>query len=402
MAGGAAWGGRDMRPPAKKEERRRRRRGMGDGRAGREHALLERLIPAAAVAQRYQPPSPVAMPIDDVPMEDASPAAEAITHDLTPCGVAVTPGVARALVQMLAGKVLPRRRIEKVLPSLAEQVQYTTYESGYFMAVTTLLDARLRVQALFNSDEQRVEELWAAASRRAQEEQPAGWYDRDAVVELTGLTPSVKLTRKDLCTLAPGTWLNDMVINTYFQLLVLRADALPERYPRTHALSSFWFSKLTANRSVDARGGYNYAAVKRWTRKVDVFADYDLLLIPINWAGNHWVLCTVDFQVKKIVYYDSLSSSVRGDIVCEVVHRWLADEHAARKGAPLAEVFTLRPDGDVAVPQQDNGHDCGVYTCCAASCLTANRPLAFKQQHIPYLRKRMVVELCEGRAPVPL
>jgi sentrin-specific protease 1 len=38
-----------------------------------------------------------------------------------------------------------------------------------------------------------------------------------------------------------------------------------------------------------------YAALKRWTRKVDLFA-HDLILIPVH-LGMHWCLAVVDFKV---------------------------------------------------------------------------------------------------------
>jgi sentrin-specific protease 1 len=40
-----------------------------------------------------------------------------------------------------------------------------------------------------------------------------------------------------------------------------------------------------------------YAALKRWTRKIDIFA-HDLILIPVH-LGMHWCLAVVNFKVKK-------------------------------------------------------------------------------------------------------
>ena len=39
-----------------------------------------------------------------------------------------------------------------------------------------------------------------------------------------------------------------------------------------------------------------HAALKRWTRKVDIFAT-DLMLIPVH-LGMHWCLATIDFKRK--------------------------------------------------------------------------------------------------------
>ncbi|KAI6178160.1 hypothetical protein M3Y98_00470800 [Aphelenchoides besseyi] len=82
---------------------------------------------------------------------------------------------------------------------------------------------------------------------------------------------AVKITRKDLRTLAGLNWLNDEIINFYLNLI-------------TYAFNTFFLSTL------QQRG---YAGVKRWTRKVDVFS-YDVLLVPVH-LGNHWCLAVSVF-----------------------------------------------------------------------------------------------------------
>lgn len=44
-------------------------------------------------------------------------------------------------------------------------------------------------------------------------------------------------------------------------------------------------------------------------------------------------------------------------------------------------------------PQQENGFDCGVFTCQVLNYLAQDLPLDFTQQNIPYLRKRMIWEI---------
>lgn len=50
-------------------------------------------------------------------------------------------------------------------------------------------------------------------------------------------------------------------------------------FPSVHAFNTFFFTKLKAA---------GYQAVKRWTKKVDVFS-VDILLVPIH-LGVHWCL----------------------------------------------------------------------------------------------------------------
>lgn len=49
--------------------------------------------------------------------------------------------------------------------------------------------------------------------------------------------------------------------------------------PSVHAFNTFFFTKLKTA---------GYQAVKRWTKKVDVFS-VDILLVPIH-LGVHWCL----------------------------------------------------------------------------------------------------------------
>ena len=85
---------------------------------------------------------------------------------------------------------------------------------------------------------------------------------------------NVDLKRRDLLCLEPATWLNDEVINFWFQLLDDR-DQKAEGFGRSHFFSSFFYTKLTE------RGSYNFANVRRWTRKFDLFSR-DKVFVPVN------------------------------------------------------------------------------------------------------------------------
>ena len=44
------------------------------------------------------------------------------------------------------------------------------------------------------------------------------------------------------------------------------------------------------------------------------------------------------------------------------------------------------------IPQQQNGYDCGIFTCLYARCLATGCPMVV-QDNIPALRQVMIVEL---------
>jgi hypothetical protein len=91
-----------------------------------------------------------------------------------------------------------------------------------------------------------------------------------------------------------GGWLQDDHINGYMYLLD-RAGPVN----RLLAFSSFFMVKL-----MNDGGGYSYAGVRRWTKKVDIFA-YAHLAIPYNVSRSHWVLLHIDNDAKKVCCYDS-------------------------------------------------------------------------------------------------
>uniref|UniRef100_A0A8C6MHS0 SUMO specific peptidase 1 n=1 Tax=Nothobranchius furzeri TaxID=105023 RepID=A0A8C6MHS0_NOTFU len=156
----------------------------------------------------------------------------------------------------------------------------------------------------------------------------------------------LSLTRKDLQTLSSLNWLNDEVINFYMNLLVERSKE-PD-LPSTNTFNTFFYPKLRSS---------GYSAVRRWTKKMDIFSK-DILLVPVH-LGVHWCLCVVDFRKKSIMYFDSMGGILSRN----------------------------------EIPQQMNGSDCGMFTCKYADYITKDKPITFTQKHMPYFRRRMVWEI---------
>lgn len=67
------------------------------------------------------------------------------------------------------------------------------------------------------------------------------------------------ILKSDLRTLAPGTWLNEVVINTYGQLILARTNQNPN-YAQCHFFNSFFLVLLKQG----------YTRVRRWTKKVRI------------------------------------------------------------------------------------------------------------------------------------
>ncbi|XP_051947993.1 sentrin-specific protease 1-like isoform X2 [Xyrauchen texanus] len=186
------------------------------------------------------------------------------------------------------------------------------------------------------------------------------------------------ITRKDLQTLNHLNWLNDEVINFYMNMLVERSKQ--PYLPSVYTFNTFFFPKLRSS---------GYSAVRRWTKKVDIFS-VDIILVPVH-LGVHWCLSVVDLRKKSITYFDSMGGS--NDEACRILLKYLKQESDDKRGQDLdTSEWTLKSKKR-NIPQQMNGSDCGMFTCKYAEYITKDRQITFTQKHMPYFRRRMVWEI---------
>ncbi|XP_012224953.1 sentrin-specific protease 1-like [Linepithema humile] len=192
----------------------------------------------------------------------------------------------------------------------------------------------------------------------------------------------LRITRKDIHTLAGLNWLNDEVINFYMNLLIARGTN-SDKYPKVHAMNTFFYPKLLS-------GGHS--SLRRWTRKVDIFAQ-DLVVVPVH-LDIHWCMSIIDFREKMIVYYDSMGSS--NPKCLAALKQYLQDESLDKKKQPF-DMSGWRLQSAKNIPQQMNGSDCGVFSCMFAEYACANRRVTFTQEDMPYFRSKMVYEILKGK-----
>lgn len=349
---------------------------------------------------------------------------------------------------------------------------------GYAALSPRRLLARLRARGWRGRRDAAAESVAEAGS------QPAAWEvtptERATVYAAWAIGPasqllvllegenSLQLTRRDLRTLRGSAWLNDearparhwhrvrrtlafsraapprapQVVNFYLHLAVQRASEPPAARSkrgarlsttpplRTHVFSSHFFEKLACGRE-----GYDFAAVRRWTKAVvrararitpvsfrvcrhshshsiwpqDVFA-YDLLLVPVNHDNSHWTLAAVWPASRRIEHYCSLGGSA-GKHVASTLVRYL-DNEGTDKSSPRAPPpqapggVSSRWSGvnvRAGVPRQLDGSACGVFVVAMAARLAAGRrpPFGLSQEHVPALRMRIAAD-CLARRATPV
>jgi len=189
---------------------------------------------------------------------------------------------------------------------------------------------------------------------------------------------NAEITRGDIATLRDSTWLNDEVVNFYFNLLKARSES-DANLPKVHVFNTFFYPKIMKT---------GHAGVKRWTRKVDIFA-VDVILVPVH-LEMHWCLAVIDFKNKEIVYYDSLKGNNPSCI--QGLKKYLADESMDKKKKPFDfEGWNELMPKDI--PEQMNGCDCGVFMSKYAEYKSRYAKFTFTQENMPYFRKRMIYEI---------
>ena len=121
--------------------------------------------------------------------------------------------------------------------------------------------------------------------------------------------------------------------------------------------TSFLYSKLVQD------GVYSYYRVRKVTKrkKISIFGgDTEDLYLPLHLGNCHWALAYVSIKSKTISIMNSSISIGDNIAAAKFILKFLQDEHSAKKNCALpGEWRTIVED----VPQQNNGEDCGVFTC---------------------------------------
>ena len=182
---------------------------------------------------------------------------------------------------------------------------------------------------------------------------------------------------RDMSTLRPLAWLNDEVINFYMNLLIERGKS--DNYPSVYAFNTFFYPKLDQN---------GYDSLKRWTRKVDVFA-HDFLLVPVH-RGMHWCMAIIDMKEKVVRYYDSMNG--RYQRCLDLLLTYLQKESLDKKKQAF-DTSGWEKEHAEDIPQQNNGSDCGMFACMYAEYISRGAPITFTQDDMPYFRRKVVYEI---------
>lgn len=193
---------------------------------------------------------------------------------------------------------------------------------------------------------------------------------------------------RDLSRLLPSQWLNDEIMNFYGAMILTRSESNRDPIAKrkildVHYFSTFFWPKLKNE-------GYEQGRLAKWTKKIDIFSK-DVILIPINHNNSHWTGAAINFRRKRIESYDSMNLDRHQ--VFKALRSYLDSEHRNKRKKPF-DFTGWQNHNPEDTPQQENGYDCGVFTCQFLESLSRGQEeFQFSQRDMAYLRRRMIWEI---------
>lgn len=197
-------------------------------------------------------------------------------------------------------------------------------------------------------------------------------YDIASKINRISINKSIFYS-SDLELLRPCRWLNDKIINSYFELL-------SKHHKKAFYFSTFLFPMLLEKSMVQ---------LAQWHSTVD-FSAYDCFFVPIN-TTTHWSLIKIEGNL--FTGFDSLTEVSRDTI--RTVKNFYTNVVLKNNSHNIP--FYMRPTSE-KLPRQMNGDDCGVF-CCAYAKYYVNdvNYQYFNFTDIPKIRMQILHEILAGK-----
>jgi len=203
-----------------------------------------------------------------------------------------------------------------------------------------------------------------------------------------GIPTPPPLTKNDLETLLKQSWIGDKIILAFIQNLRSQTNT-----DKVHTLDPRAFDQLLAENEDPTDvfpGVFNNLSLD--------FYSKGKLLIPIYQQNrSHWTLVVADFEKKTISSYDSLGPNSSNNQVMGKVVKWM-DFWSEQKGLQKNNWST----DEVAVPQQNNGSDCGAFLCRFMEKISQDNKLAdgsfnfnISAVNMPYYRFQILFSIAK-------
>ncbi|GMI97931.1 UB-like protease 1B [Hibiscus trionum] len=180
-------------------------------------------------------------------------------------------------------------------------------------------------------------------------------------------------------------YINDEVVNKFFDLLKRRYEKFPHKYLKHHSFDSATAAWLIDKSKTEAH-------VLKGLEKEDL-KDVAKLFVPMC-LHEHWILFYADIDAKKLVWLDPLEHT-RVSKLWEkhVIQRLFLEFILPSLGHDLKDWSFDVPNN---IPSQKNSVDCALFVMKYADCLTHGNYLPFTQDDMPHFRHRTLLDLYHG------
>ena len=202
-----------------------------------------------------------------------------------------------------------------------------------------------------------------------------------------------RLNRLELRCLLPEQWLNDTVIQGYFELLMKydakKCEADSNRIPSCFIGSQTYSGFIYKNQ--------RFEEISKWKhiRDTDLF-NCEKIFFPAHVGENHWSLIVCSPKEKNIIVIDSLKSITQKKQrvrYVKPVKEWLAYEWKRRYGNEDMKSNDIEWSVATGNPKQDNTNDCGVFVLVTADYLLDDLALTFSASDMNNWRIKIAYHL---------
>ncbi|CUM53770.1 uncharacterized protein AC631_00263 [Debaryomyces fabryi] len=264
---------------------------------------------------------------------------------------------------------LPHEPVSKNKYSLVD----TLIDNFFIDGISDIFKERKERQKLISKERESLKTRLLPLSKEDQQLVTKFWNQPPGSVVTSAF--QIEITTRDLQTLCDGHWLNDNVIDFYFNLITSKNQSV-------FGWTTHFFTTLKLK---------GYQGVARWSKRKKVnVTEKDLILVPINIMGTHWALAVVNNKEKRFQYFDSLSSNGNQQAL-QIIKNYMIQEGKKHNSSIDFEKYSIMKN--MPSPQQQNGFDCGVFACICAKYVAQWRDLTYRQKDMKLIRRRMAYEI---------
>ncbi|XAR65060.1 Ulp1 peptidase [Bertholletia excelsa] len=213
---------------------------------------------------------------------------------------------------------------------------------------------------------------------------------------------SVEICYSDMECLAPETYLSSTIMNFYIRFLQEPTSTTERGRCDYHFFNTYFYNKLKEAVLTKNDRGKSFIKFRRWWKGVNIFHKA-YILIPIH-ESLHWSLAIICFPDKEdesgpiILHLDSLglhnSKQIFVNIRSFLKEEWnYLKQGEAPSDLPIADrIWKHLPrrieEKTIAVPQQRNEYDCGLFVLYFMERFIDEAPQRLKKKDLAMFGKK--------------